>query len=118
IFFIIFNAIEFTVLIKIKSVLFKNNNQTKKFCFTLFTKVTTTTFFFLVALGTIVIYLIDRQWFMQGKSWHDGIFYALFQSVTTRSAGLTTLDVSLLSDSNLLFMSALLFIGASRCGVG
>src|SRR5699024_7069515 len=64
------------------------------------------------------IYLIDRQGFMQGKSWHEGIFYALFQSVTTRSAGLTTMDVSLLSESNHLFMSALMFIGASPSSAG
>src|SRR5690625_1993475 len=118
IFLIIFGAIGFPVLIEIKRYLFKNKNQKKKFRFTLFTKVTTTTFFFLVALGTIMIYLIDRQGFMQGKNWHEGIFYALFQSVTTRSAGLTTMDVSLLSESNHLFMSALMFIGASPSSAG
>src|SRR5699024_5176159 len=89
IYLIIIGSIACLVLIEIKRYLFKNKNQKKKFRFTLFTKVTTTTFFFLVALGTIMIYLIDRQGFMQGKSWHEGIFYALFQSVTTRSAGLT-----------------------------
>lgn len=117
-FLIIFGAIGFPVLIEIKRYLFKSKNQKRKFRFSLFTKVTTTTFFFLVALGTIMIYLIDRQGFMQGKSWHEGIFYALFQSVTTRSAGLTTMDVSLLSESNHLFMSALMFIGASPSSAG
>src|SRR5699024_12688018 len=42
-----------------------------------------------------------------------------FLFVNTRNAWLTTMDVSLLSESNHLFMSALMFIGASpssACG--
>src|SRR5699024_8545327 len=97
---------------------FKNKNQKKKFRFTLFTKVTTTTFSFLVAWGTIMIYRMDIQAFMQGKSWHEGICWALFQYVTTRREGLTSMEVSLLSESNHIFMSALMFIGASPSSAG
>lgn len=53
-----------------------------------------------------------------GKSWHESLFYALFQSVTTRSGGLSTMDVSLLSESNHLFLSFLMFIGASPSSAG
>src|SRR5699024_6827941 len=55
---------------------------------------------------------------MQGKLWHEKLFYALFQSVTTRSAGLSTMDVSLLTEPNHLFISLLMFIGASPSSAG
>lgn len=115
---IIFGAIGFPVLIELKSFLFSRRKTKRRFRFSLFTKVTTTTFFFLVVFGSICIYLIDINGFMRGKSWHEGLFYALFQSVTTRSAGLTTMDINLLTESNHLFMSALMFIGASPSSAG
>src|SRR5699024_5223700 len=88
------------------------------FRFSLFTKVTTTTFFMLIVVGTLFIYLLDMNKQFKGNLWHENLFYSLFQSVTTRSAGLSTMDVSLLSDTNQLFMSVLMFIGASPSSAG
>src|SRR5690625_2111104 len=115
---IIFGAIGFPVLIEVKQYLLTKRNKKWKFRFTLFTKVTTSTFFALIVLGAAFIYLIDSSGFFKDKSWHESIFYALFQSVTTRSAGLSTMDVSLLNDSNHLFMSFLMFLGASPSSAG
>ncbi|WP_306798599.1 TrkH family potassium uptake protein [Oceanobacillus saliphilus] len=115
---IIFGAIGFPVLIEVKEYLFQNNESRQLFRFSLFTKVTTTTFFILVAIGTIMIFLLDMNRFFADKSWHESFFYALFQSVTTRSGGLSTMDVSLLSEPNHLFMSFLMFIGASPSSAG
>ena len=115
---IIFGAIGFPVLIEIKRYLFMPKKKKHIFRFSLFTKVTTTTFFALVIIGTIFIYFIDINGFFKGKVWHEGIFYALFQSVTTRSAGLSTMDIGLLSETNHLFMSFLMFIGASPSSAG
>ena len=56
--------------------------------------------------------------FLVGKSWHETVFYTLFQSVTTRSGGLATMDIRELSQPTLLFMSILMFIGASPSSVG
>src|SRR5699024_4521253 len=106
-------AIGFPVLIEVKSFLFSRKNTKRKFRFSLFTKVTTITYFVLVILGTIGIFLMDIRGFMQEKVWHEGLFYALFQSVTTRIAVLTTMDVILLTEPNQLFMSLFMFIGAS-----
>ena len=115
---IIFGAIGFPVLIEVKHYLLSWKNRKRIFRFSLFTKVTTTTFFALVILGTLNIYLIDMNGFFKGKSWHEGLFYALFQSVATRSGGLSTMDIGLLSEANHLFMSSLMFIGASPSSAG
>ncbi len=115
---IIFGAIGFPVLIEVKQYLLTRRKMKQRFRFTLFTKVTTTTFLVLIVLGAAFIYLIDVNQFFKDKSWHESIFFALFQSVTTRSAGLSTMDVSLLTESNHLFMSVLMFIGASPSSAG
>lgn len=115
---IIFGAIGFPVLIEIKHYLFTKRTYKMKFRFSLFTKVTSVTFFLLIVFGTIFIYLIDRKSFFAGKAWHESLFYALFQSVTTRSSGLSTMDIGLLSETNHLFMSLLMFIGASPSSAG
>lgn len=115
---IIFGAIGFPVLIEVKQFILTKRKKKHRFRFSLFTKVTTSTFFVLIVLGAAFIYLIDVNGFFKGRSWHESIFYALFQSITTRSAGLSTMDVGLLTDSNHLFMSFLMFIGASPSSAG
>src|SRR5699024_4722802 len=94
-FLIIFGAIGFPVLIEVKHYLFTKRKDKRKFRFSLFTKVTSATFFLLIIFGTIFIYLIDRKGFFAGNAWHENLFYALFQSVTTRSSGLSTMDIGL-----------------------
>lgn len=115
---IIFGAIGFPVLVEVKRYLFRKRETKRTFRFSLFTKVTSVTFFVLIMFGSLFIYLIDMNGFFKNKGWHESIFYALFQSVTTRSAGLSTMDISLLSDTNHLFVSLLMFIGASPSSAG
>src|SRR5699024_6298646 len=81
-------------------------------------ELTTTTFFTLLVAGALLLYLFDMEQFFKGKAWHEVLFLTLFQSTTTRSAGLSTMDVSLLSDANQLVMSILMFIGASPSSAG
>ncbi|QKY68886.1 TrkH family potassium uptake protein [Lentibacillus sp. CBA3610] len=115
---IIFGAIGYPVLIETKEFLFAKGGRENSFRFSLFAKVTTLTFFVFVFSGAICIMLMDINGFFAGKSWHEVLFYSLFQSVTTRSGGLSTMDVSLLSEPNHLFMSVLMFIGASPSSAG
>ncbi|MGM9923245.1 MAG: TrkH family potassium uptake protein [Bacillus sp. (in: firmicutes)] len=114
---IILGAIGFPVLVEVKNFLF-NHNSLAKFQFTLFTKLTTFTFFGLVIFGTLLIIILEYKSFFAGKSWHESLFYAFFQSVSTRSGGLSTMDVSQFSEPTLLALSALMFIGASPSSVG
>ncbi|MCA1031257.1 TrkH family potassium uptake protein [Bacillus timonensis] len=114
---IILGAIGFPVLIEVKDFLFTPNKGIR-FRFSLFTKLTSITFFGLVVFGTIAIIVLEFNKFFAGKSWHESFFYALFQSTTTRSGGLATMDVSLFSEPTLLILCALMFIGASPSSVG
>lgn len=115
---IIFGAIGFPVLIEVRQFISQWFLNQKVHRFTLFTKLTTTTFFTLIVVGAVFIFLFDAGQFFSQKSWHESFFYALFQSVTTKSGGLSTLDVSELTASNQLFLSFLMFIGASPSSAG
>ncbi|WP_404449486.1 TrkH family potassium uptake protein [Sutcliffiella horikoshii] len=108
-------AIGFPVLVEVKEFIVNKNGR---FRFSLFTKITSITFACLITFGTIAILILEFNDYFQGKSWHESLFYALFQSVTTRSGGLATMDVSEFGISTLLVMCGLMFIGASPSSVG
>ncbi|SER62695.1 Trk-type K+ transport system, membrane component [Gracilibacillus ureilyticus] len=116
---IILGAIGFPVLVEVQEVL-----QGKKYAFndrhkfSLFTKITTITFFWLVMIGWVLIFALERNAFFADKNWHETFFYSLFQSVTSRSGGLSTMDISEFSLPTLFLISTLMFIGASPSSVG
>jgi potassium uptake TrkH family protein len=114
---IILGAIGFPVLIEVKDFL-TNKTDGFRFRFSLFTKLTSITFFLLIIFGTIVIILLEMKHFFKGMVWHEVFFYSLFQSVSTRSGGLATMDVNEFSEPTLFFLSILMFIGASPSSVG
>ncbi|MFJ7639270.1 TrkH family potassium uptake protein [Peribacillus sp. NPDC097206] len=114
---LILGAIGFPVLIELKEFL-SNSSRSYKFHFSLFTKLTSVTFFGLIIGGSILIYLLEIKGFFHGKSWHESLFYSLFMSSNTRSGGLSTMIVSEFSEPTLLLMSILMFIGASPSSVG
>ncbi|MDZ5472913.1 TrkH family potassium uptake protein [Bacillus sp. 31A1R] len=113
---LIIGAIGFPVLIELRE--FITYKGESKFRFSLFTKITTLTFFALVVLGTMAIALFEYHHFFIGKSWHESFFYALFQSVSTRNGGLATMHVSEFSIPTLIVLCILMFIGASPSSVG
>ncbi|WP_281427604.1 TrkH family potassium uptake protein [Mesobacillus maritimus] len=110
-------AIGFPVLIELKDY-FASRNTRKRAHFSLYTKLTTTTFFGLMLFGTLAILLLEFNHFFADKTWHESFFYAFFQSSTTRNGGLATVDVSLFTNPTLLVISGLMFIGASPSSVG
>ncbi|WP_082233025.1 TrkH family potassium uptake protein [Halobacillus massiliensis] len=109
-------AIGFPVLIEVKDYLTKKNDA--YIHFSLFAKLTSFTFAALVVVGGLLIYLFDRSHFFLGKSWHESLFFALFQSLTTRNGGLATMDVAEFTGPTLLIICVLMFIGASPSSVG
>lgn len=112
---IFLGAIGFPVLIEVKTYLVKKDPT---FRFSLFTKITTATYAGLFAFGTLVILIVESFYSFKGMQWHEALFSAMFHSVSTRSAGLTTYDVTTFSEATDLFMSSLMFIGASPSSVG
>ena len=112
---IIFGAIGFPVLIEVKEFL---SNKNKSFRFSLFTKLTTITYGILLVFGTFMIFLLEMVHAFKGMPWHEKIFTAFFHSVSTRSAGLTTIDVTHFHEGTDFLLSILMFIGASPSSVG
>lgn len=113
---IILGAIGFPVLIEVKD--FLTYRGSRKFSFSLFTKLTVTMYVLLAAVGTAGLLLFERHNFLMDKTWHESFFYAAFQSIASRSGGLTTLDLNDFSSPSLLLLSMLMFIGASPSSVG
>lgn len=108
-------AIGFPVLMEIREYFSSNS---KDFRFSLFTKVTVTTYFLVFAIGVIGILLLEANVYYQGMAWHQQVSSAIFHSASARSAGLSTMDVSAYSLPTLLFVSSLMIIGASPSSVG
>ncbi|XNQ11328.1 potassium transporter TrkG [Lysinibacillus sp. 3P01SB] len=112
---IVLGAIGFPVLIEIKAFLLR---RTPGFRFSLFTKITTVTYGALFVIGSLGIYILEIFQSFKGMKWHEAIFSAMYHSVSTRSAGLTTYDVRTFSEATDIFMSFLMFIGSSPSSVG
>lgn len=114
-FLIILGSIGFPVLIEVKAYI---KNRIPNFRFSLFAKITTMTYLVLFVFGAIIILLFEHNHAFQNMTWHKSLFYALFQSATTRSAGLQTIDVSNFGEGTNVIMSVLMFIGSSPSSVG
>ena len=112
-FLIILGGIGFTVIADVWT-----NRRLSRF--SLHTKVVLFTTLVLIALGALVIFLLehDNPETMANLSWNGKVMSSYFQSVTARSAGWNTVDMSKLTDATLLFMTILMFIGASPASTG
>lgn len=108
-------AIGFPVLMELKQYFSK---EQPNFKFSLFTKITTATYFIVFFFGFISIWALEMGHYYVGLEWHQQLFYSLFNSATARSGGLATMDVSQLSLATLLLLSGLMIIGASPSSVG
>lgn len=88
--------------------------------FSLYSKITTATFFALLLAGLVFVLLSEQHNTLAGMPWYQKISVSLFQSLTTRSGGFSMVDVSAYNTVTLLFFCLLMFIGASpsSCGGG
>ncbi|MGL4523287.1 MAG: TrkH family potassium uptake protein [Bacilli bacterium] len=113
---LILGSIGFPVLIEVLEWI--KRRKDRSFTFSLYTKLTTTTYFILAGVGALGIFLFERLHFLADKTQSEQLFYSLFQSVTTRNGGLATMDVSHFQDVTLLLLCVLMVIGASPSSVG
>ncbi|HNX75422.1 MAG TPA: TrkH family potassium uptake protein [Candidatus Rifleibacterium sp.] len=73
----------------------------------------------LILVGAVVIFFLEHESpCMSSLPLGDKLMAALFQSVSTRTAGFNTIDFTSLKTSTLFFMSFLMFIGASPGSTG
>ncbi|RAP75334.1 TrkH family potassium uptake protein [Paenibacillus montanisoli] len=112
---IVLGAVGFPVLAEVVE---WARGKNKRFRFSLFTKVTMVTHAILIVLGFFAIWLTEIGNSFAGMPLHQQMMNSLFASVTSRSAGLTTIDVSSLHQASLLLISVLMFIGASPSSMG
>ncbi len=113
---IILGAIGFPVLVEVK--MYFSKHKKKNFRFSLFTKITTITFGILLVFGAVTIFILESMNSFKGMTLSEKIFTSFFHSVSARSAGLTTFDVTQFNDATDIVISALMFIGASPSSVG
>ncbi|HIJ57742.1 MAG TPA: ATPase, partial [Deltaproteobacteria bacterium] len=74
----------------------------------------------LIAGGAILFGVLENDSILGGISFKERVFVSLFQSITCRTAGFNTVDISALRAGTLAFMIFLMFFGASpgSCGGG
>lgn len=114
---IVLGSIGFPVLAELWQYVTAGENR-RAFRFSLFTKLTLATYAALLVLGAFGLWLLERDSFLAGLPWHDQLFLSLFHSVTARSGGMTTADLSLYGADSKLLMAILMFIGASPSSAG
>lgn len=68
----------------------------------------------LVFLGTVIIFLLEcRGDMLKGMNLGEKTLASLFQSVSARTAGFNTADLSVMTEAGILVMICLMFIGGS-----
>lgn len=74
----------------------------------------------LIVAGMLVFWEVERNTAFSGYSWSETMLASFFQSITSRTAGFYTVDMTALSERSLAFMMFLMFFGASpgSCGGG
>jgi len=115
---IVMGGIGFPVVFEIYSLAVKKRGVRIKV--SVQTKSVLITTFILIASGTLLFLLLEPDNSLKGLSLTENILASLFHSISSRTAGFNTVDLSLLSDSAASILILLMFIGASpgSCGGG
>lgn len=118
---IIFGGIGYQVILEmylwLRDCLFKKNHNQ---IFSLDFKVATSTTIILLVIGVIAFFCIEirNPETFGSLNFRDQILLAWFQSVTPRTAGFNTIDISKMTTAGLFITIAMMFIGASPGGTG
>lgn len=108
---------------RVTSDLWTNRYSLRRRNLSLHTRLVLRTSFLLIAVGTIGLLItesVGHGGFFSGIEWTERLMSALFESVSARTAGFTNMPLSPenISDSGLLLLMTLMFIGASPGGTG
>ncbi|GHA53001.1 TrkH family potassium uptake protein [Pontibacter akesuensis] len=82
------------------------------------TRVVVYTTAILITIGTVGFFLLEYFNTLSHMNFAEAVIASFFQSVTTRTAGFNTVDVSALTTPTLLMFIFLMFIGASPGSTG
>lgn len=116
---IILGGIGFIVLNELKRFFFQKKQKSAT-SFSFHSKIVLITTAILILGGMLIILSFEYNNVLHHKSLVTKLLASLFQSVTSRTAGFNTVDISMLTNSSLFFIIILMFIGASpgSCGGG
>jgi len=116
---IFLGGLGFIVLLELKKISHSRLSKWKHIL-SFHSKIVITTAFLLVVAGTVFIYWVEYDHTFQGMRPGTKIVTAMFQSVTSRTAGFNTLPISSLTNGALFVIMFLMFIGAApgSCGGG
>ncbi|WP_320673506.1 TrkH family potassium uptake protein [Prochlorococcus sp. MIT 1341] len=108
---------------RVTSDLWSNRKQLQRKNLSLHTRLVLRTSFLLTlvgAIGLLITESLSQGNFFSQIDWPERIITAIFESISSRTAGFTTVPLSLenISDSGLLLLMTLMFIGASPGGTG
>ncbi len=113
-FLIIIGGLGFPVLFNLYQRFWKNQS-TKLRLQTLMALITT---LFLILFGTILIFLTEYSHSMNALNVFEKLQLSYFQSVTTRTAGFVTTDITMFHPSTIMICLILMIIGASPVSTG
>ncbi|PJZ78412.1 TrkH family potassium uptake protein [Leptospira neocaledonica] len=86
--------------------------------FSLGSKLILITTLFLLFFGWISYWVLERNFSLKDLNWYDQAFHSLFYSVTTRTAGFNTLDISSMGIPMVFVSLFLMWVGASPNSTG
>jgi trk system potassium uptake protein TrkH len=97
-----------------------SGENTERFLFSLHFKIVTRMTLFLLVSGSVLFLITEWNNPATLGSWSfpEKFLGAWFQSVTTRTAGFNTMDISQLSETAILMTMVFMFLGASPGGTG
>ncbi|OHB33083.1 MAG: potassium transporter [Desulfuromonadaceae bacterium GWC2_58_13] len=115
---IVFGGIGFLVLRELKDLIFNRRRQRRRL--SLHSKMVLLTSAILILGGALVIALMESTVSLRNSSAGEVFWISLFQSVSARTAGFNTIDLSRFEVPTLFLLMFLMFIGASpgSCGGG
>jgi len=112
---IVFGGVGFIVLINLFELFTSLLGSNKNRRLNLHTKIVLTTTAILIILGAILFYTFEHEQTLSSLSVKNKIFVSVFQSVTTRTAGFSMVDVGSLTSPTFLYFMFFMFIGGSPC---
>ncbi len=111
---IVSGGLGFTVLLNLSRRMIMGSKER----ITVQTRIVLLTTLFLIFFGAICFYLFEKDNILNGLRPREKFLASIFQSVTTRTAGFNTVDISAVRPITLFMMSILMFIGASPGSTG
>lgn len=116
---IIFGGLGFYSINDIFNIKKLKNNRTKMWNkLEVNTKIVLSVSFFLIIIGAIIIFVLEYNNTLNTDTLIVKISNSIFQSISARTAGFNTIDISLFLQPTLLIIIILMFIGASPGSTG